>query len=89
MLETSGVTRAICMEESVKDEAKLRIQYGVPNKFYPEPIRVYDLLLDIDAYTEVALPVAAWEETVTKLNHRATETFLGLIRPSFLESLRQ
>jgi uncharacterized protein (TIGR04255 family) len=89
MLSIDNQTRVIAMEEyNVNDDILLRLQYGVPNKFYPSKISTYDLLLDIDAYTVASTNVESWEETIRTLNHTAYDTFKSAVNEQFLEQLK-
>jgi uncharacterized protein (TIGR04255 family) len=76
------------MEEYSNEELKLRLQYGVPNKFYPSSITTYDLLLDIDSYTESNYNVNDWESIISKLNHSAYELFLKEMNEIFIGQLK-
>ncbi len=88
MVREINQSRIIGHEEYNYDDFKLRLQYGVPNKFYPAVVSVYDLLLDIDAYSEDACKPDQWEEVISRLNHAAYERFLKEMSPKFLEGLK-
>ena len=88
ILKENNQIRAIGMEEYSNEELKLRLQYGVPNKFYPSSITTYDLLLDIDSYTESNYNVNDWESIISKLNHSAYELFLKEMNEIFIGQLK-
>lgn len=80
-------SRVIGMEEYNNDGFKMRLQYGIPNKFYPSVIAVFDLLLDIDSFIESESSVSEWEEIISMLNHAAYGKFVKEINPKFIEDL--
>lgn len=88
MLVGKKQIRAICVEEYNVDEYKWRLQYGIPNKFYPEPISVFDLLLDIDVYDEQVCKINEWEEKIKILNHAAYECFEKEVNSNYLKRLK-
>lgn len=89
MTSSDSQIRIIGMEErSPEDGIFLRLQYGVPNKFYPARISTYDLLLDIDSYTNIANNVSDWEQTIRILNHAAYNAFKSELNEQFLEQLK-
>lgn len=81
-------SRVIGMEEYNNDGFKMRFQYGIPNKFYPSVIGVFDLVLDIDSFVESESSVDEWEEVISTLNHAAYEKFVKEINPRYLEDLK-
>jgi uncharacterized protein (TIGR04255 family) len=83
-----NLSRVICQEEYNYDINKVRIQYGIPNKFYPGVIRNYDLLLDIDAYDDTSQDIGEWLTVIRGLNHQAYNEFIKAIKPSFLQTLK-
>lgn len=88
MTNQESQSRVIGMEEYNDGEYKLRLQYGVPNKFYPSVITTFDLLLDIDSYTESAHGIEEWLEVISKLNHSAYDRFIKEVNNKFLEEIR-
>lgn len=88
MTSQENQSRVIGMEEYNDGEYKLRLQYGVPNKFYPSTITIFDLLLDIDSYTESAHGIQEWHEVISKLNHAAYDRFIKEINEKLLEEIR-
>lgn len=75
MCENEFVSRVIAQEELNDSETKLRVQYGIPNKFYPAIITTFDLLLDIDSYDDSTHSIDDWNETIRDLNHKAYDSF--------------
>lgn len=88
MTNEENQSRVIGMEEYNDGEYKLRLQYGVPNKFYPSVITTFDLLLDIDSYTETARGIQEWYDVISKLNHAAYDRFIKEINMKLLEEIR-
>lgn len=81
-------SRVIGMEEYNNDGSKMRFQYGIPNKFYPALITVFDLLMDIDSFVESESGPDEWEEILSGLNHAAYGKFIKEINPKYLEDLK-
>lgn len=88
MVNKPGLSRIIGMEEYNNDGYKLRFQYGIPNKFYPSVITVYDLVMDIDSFIESTSNVDEWEEIIRNLNHAAYEIFKHEMNQKYLEELK-
>jgi uncharacterized protein (TIGR04255 family) len=88
MLLSENRNRIICVEECNNNGNKLRLQYGIPNKYYPANITNYDLLLDIDSYVEANYPSDEWCEVIRGLNHAAYAVFIDALNPKYLESLK-
>lgn len=84
----SNINRIIGQEEYNFDSYKVRVQYGIPNKFYPAIINNYDLLLDIDAYDDKLQEVNNWAEVIKNINHSAYKAFNQKINPDFLNMLK-
>lgn len=80
--------RSIVMEEYSNDEYKLRLQYGVPNKYYPSILSVYDLRLDIDSYIQSTCTINDWEKIIKDLNHESYAIFVKEMNEKYLESLK-
>jgi len=76
------------MEEYNNEGMKMRFQYGIPNKFYPSVITVFDLVLDIDSFIESESSVNEWEGIISKLNHAAYGKFVKEINPNYIEDLK-
>ena len=88
MAKEASQTRIIGVEEYNDDGYKLRFQYGIPNRFYPSVITVYDLMMDIDSYIESPSTVSEWEDIISSLNHAAYDKFLHEINEDYLKELR-
>ncbi|MEN9599725.1 MAG: hypothetical protein RL596_2044 [Bacteroidota bacterium] len=87
-LKQEKISRYICQEEFNHDECKVRIQYGIPNKFYPAVLNNYDLLLDIDSYDDKTLELSSWIESISTLNHCAYNAFVSNINPLYINTLK-
>lgn len=87
-LNQNNISRIICQEEFNIENCKIKVQYGVPNKFYPAIINNYDLLLDIDCYIDNIHELKLWTEAIENLNHSAYNAFLQNINPTFINSLK-
>ena len=88
MLKEEKISRAIAQEEYNNSYLKLKVQYGVPNKFYPAVINNYDLLLDIDSFDNTQNKPEQWEEVISELNNQAYNKFLNVINPKLIQSER-
>lgn len=88
MLTNPSLSRIIGVEEYNYGNQKLRLQYGIPNNFYPEIIKKYDYLLDIDSYIELICNVAEWNEVLVDLNHTAYKKFFEEMNPLYLEEIK-
>lgn len=88
MMGETNQTRVIGVEEYNNEGNKLRLQYGIPNRFYPSQITVFDLLLDIDSYTESTIAFNEVEEVISELNHAAYAAFINEMNDKFLEKLK-
>lgn len=88
IVSDEDISRIIMQEEFNFQQSKIRIQYGVPNKFYPSILNNYDLLLDIDSFDDSTHKLDDWDEVLSVLNHRAYEKFINFINPKFLEDLK-
>lgn len=88
LMMTKNQSRIIGMEEFVNNEYKMRMQYGISNKFYPSIITTCDLLLDIDSYIDCRCNIQDWETVIADLNHAAYERFIVEINPKYLEELK-
>ena len=84
----SDLSRLIVVDEYLKEDYRIRVQYGIPNKFYPGKISSKDVILDIDVYAEGLQPINDWCRIVTNYNHAAFDTFINYIRPEVFESLK-
>lgn len=87
-VEKESVSRVMIVEEFQESDYMKRVQFGVPNKFYPAVITNLDLTLDIDVYTSGRQQMALWNEIVSGCNHIAYNTFVNYIKESYLDSMK-
>lgn len=87
-LKGDKIARAIAVEEYHNDYGSLRLQYGVPNKYYPSKIKDYDLLLDIDSYVNDTIPYEKWCDAIRELNHNAYSIFSDSIINEYLQKMK-
>lgn len=87
-LKREDISRTMLVHEYQHGDFQVRIQCGVPNKFYPSVITNYELVLDIDVYGVGAQPITRWEESVRDYNHGAYSYFTKYIKPTIMDSLR-
>jgi uncharacterized protein (TIGR04255 family) len=83
-----NISRIICQEEFNYDDSKIRLQYGIPNKFYPAILKNFDLLIDIDSYDDTIQEITNWANIISNLNHSAYKTFIHTINDKFLTTLK-
>ena len=88
MMREVNQTRVVGVEEYNNEGNKLRLQFGILNKFYPSIITVYNLLLDIDSYTEATIAINESEEIISELNHAAYAVFMKEMNTKYLEKLK-
>ena len=88
MAGKKSISRVISQEEYNFSNSKLRLQYGIPNKFYPGLLNNYDLVLDIDSYLDSRTIVSDWTLVLSDLNHKAYDIFQESISQNLLESLK-
>lgn len=88
ILKSEQLTRAIVLEEYQHEDCYARVQYGIPNKFYPSLIKSLDLLLDIDVFQAGAQFITDWAESVKVCNHKAFEVFRLFIKEDYLAKLK-
>lgn len=88
LAKKSDLSRLIIVDEYLKEDYRIRVQYGVPNKFYPNKISSQDIILDIDVYSEGLQPIENWCDIVSTYNHAAFDTFMGYVRGDIIDSLR-
>lgn len=88
VLDQDKIARVMLVHEYQKENFMIRVQCGIPNKFYPSVITNYDLVLDIDAYENGVQPLKYWEDSISKYNHGAYDTFIEYIRDSLIEDLK-
>lgn len=87
-LISDGLSRAIAVSEHNFDTHKARIQFGIPNKFYPAKMTNYDLLLDIDCYDEGEFQLIEWEGCIKNLNHAAYMLFKAHMNDIYIDQLK-
>jgi len=88
LAKKNDLSRLIIVDEYLKDDYRIRVQYGVPNKFYPNKISSQDIILDIDVYSEGLQPIENWCDIVSIYNHAAFDTFMAYVRGEIIDSLR-
>lgn len=88
LLNKKDMSRLIVVDEYLKDDYRIRVQYGIPNKFYPNKISSRDIILDIDVYSEGLQNIDIWCDNVSKYNHAAYDTFLKYIRSEVIDQLK-
>lgn len=87
-ISKQNIARAMIVEEFQNESNLTRVQYGVPNKFYPSAIASYDMVLDIDVCSGGVESIDTWEETIDGYNHQAYDTFISYIKESYLNTLK-
>lgn len=87
-LKRSNISRAILVHEYQNGDYQARVQFGVPNKYYPSVITNYELVLDIDVYGVGSQPIKRWEDSIRDYNHGAYAYFVEYIKQSLLEEMR-
>lgn len=88
LAKKQDLSRLIIVDEYLKEDYRIRVQYGVPNKFYPNKISSHDIILDIDVYSEGLRPIDIWCDIVQEFNHAAYDTFINYVRNDVIDSLR-
>lgn len=88
LAKKSDLSRLIIVDEYLKEDYRIRVQYGVPNKFYPNKISSQDIILDIDVYSEGLQLIGNWCDIVSNYNHAAFDTFTSYVRGEIIDSLR-
>lgn len=83
-----NIARAMMIHEFQCGTNIIRVQFGVPNKFYPSIINNYDIILDIDVFSSGVENMDEWAEAIKSYNHQAYDTFIKYIKDSFLETLK-
>lgn len=88
LAKKNDLSRLIMVDEYLKEDYRIRVQYGVPNKFYPNKISSQDVILDIDVYSEGLQSIENWCDMISVYNHAAFDTFMGYVRGEVVEALR-
>lgn len=83
-----NVSRVLLVSEFNEEDHQIRIQYGVPNRFYPSKVTRPDLMLDIDVYSLGLQSIVDWEEVIRIANHDAFRIFKEYIKESYIEKMR-
>lgn len=83
-----GIARLMLVHEYQYGDHLVRVQYGIPNRFYPSVIKNYDIVLDIDVYSSGQQSIDTWEESIAQFNHQAYDTFISYIKEPFLNTLK-
>lgn len=87
-LKKNQISRSVFVNEFQLDGFRIRVQYGVPNKYYPAIITNYDLVLDIDVYSDGLQEIEYWENSISDFNHAAFEMFSEYTKESFRNSMQ-
>lgn len=87
-LKRDNISRSILVHEYQHGDYQVRIQCGIPNKFYPSVIKNYDLVLDIDVYGGGAQPIERWEDSIRDYNHGAYDYFIAYVKPNLLNEMQ-
>jgi uncharacterized protein (TIGR04255 family) len=87
-LKREGLSRTMFVHEYLYDDCRSRIQFGIPNQFYPSIIRNYELVLDIDVYNNGSVGLNDWDGFVSVYNHRAYDIFTQYVKETYRETLK-
>lgn len=87
-LHKPNISRCVNVEEFTTGSYQIRVQYGIPNSYYPKVITTHDLLLDIDIYHIGQQNIADWTNSIKEYNHAAYQMFDSYIKESYKESLK-
>jgi uncharacterized protein (TIGR04255 family) len=88
MIKEENLSRVIGVENYNNDEYKLRLQYGIPNSFFPSIITSYQLLLDIDSFIDSTCKITDFQKIISDLNHAAYGQFIKEMNPRYLEVIK-
>lgn len=86
-LNEEKIIRSMIVREYQYGDSLSRVQFGIPNKFYPSILKNYDIVLDIDVYSSGNQEIDTWEESIMQLNHQAYDIFIKYIKESYLQTL--
>lgn len=86
--QNEHIARVINIHEYQYGDCLARVQYGMPNKFFPSILTSYDVLLDIDVYSGGLQSITSWEENIRSYNHYAYDLFTAYVKDSLLEELK-
>jgi uncharacterized protein (TIGR04255 family) len=87
MCSRKYISRVIAQEEYNFDKSKLRLQYGIPNKFHPATLKNFDIILDIDSFDDSQQSLDNFESIISDLNHKAYEVFYESVNKKYLEEI--
>lgn len=87
-VDKESVSRVMIVEEFQVEDFMKRVQFGIPNKYYPAIITNLDLTLDIDVYTSGRQKMDLWDDVVRRCNHIAYDTFISYIKDSYRETMK-
>lgn len=87
-LKGENVSRAILVHEYQHGDYQVRVQCGIPNKFYPSVITNFETVLDIDVYGVGSQPIDRWEDSIRDYNHGAYNYFIAYVKPNLLSELQ-
>lgn len=82
------INRALSQEEYNFGNSKLRLIYGIINKFYPSVITNFDLTIDIDSFDDSPQLNPDCYDSINELNHKAYDKFIQCMDPNFLLTLK-
>ena len=76
------------VHEFQNDSHRVKVQYGIPNRFYPSVITNIDLVLDIDVFAQGVLAIDEWNEVIKECNHSAYNMFCKYMKNTYIESMK-
>lgn len=74
-IEQGNRTRILLQEEFNFSPNRAKVVYGIPNKYYPNNLTEYDLLLDIDSSLITNDTINNLKRDIEVLNHSAFDVF--------------
>ncbi|MCR6712898.1 MAG: TIGR04255 family protein [Demequina sp.] len=69
------LVRSVSLMEFDEEPARIRLQFGIPNESFPEPVGSAPFLLDTDAMIAARIPGVAVLDELQSLNHLAYKYF--------------
>lgn len=87
-LKNDNISRLIYLEELNLNQIKAKVQMGLPNRYYPSLLKDFEIVLDIDVFSDYLQTVDNWNLILKDLNKISYETFLNYLTPKFIESLK-
>lgn len=89
LMKSTMVNRAICVQSrKTSDDYICNVQFGLPNEGYPDIIRKYELLLDIDSFVVGGVRGGDWVSVVSGLNHAAYDVFREIVTTRKIEEMK-